>query len=120
MPLTVVNNFAAPYNDIAIQGPPATKPSPATPATTCCSAEGGGDLLKGGAGDDAFRSGGDVTGSGTRNIELGDGTLRAVSIAGLAGTSDIVQGGIGTDRIVLEKGAAAGYVSTTPIPRLGS
>ncbi|PYB69568.1 beta strand repeat-containing protein, partial [Rhizobium wuzhouense] len=113
VPLTVVNNFPAPYNDIAIQGTSGNETFTGDDSDDLLIGNGGGDLLKGGAGNDAFLLAGDVTASGTRNIELGDGTLRAVSVAGLAGTADVVQGGIGADVIVLNNGATPGYVHDT-------
>ncbi|WP_152564209.1 beta strand repeat-containing protein [Neorhizobium vignae] len=77
----------------------------------------GADILDGGEGDDTFVLGADVTGSGTRNIQLGDGSLVAVNIAGLAGTADKVIGGAGNDTIVLERDGKPGFVadySTAP------
>ncbi|CAN7486531.1 T1SS-143 repeat domain-containing protein [Neorhizobium sp. LjRoot104] len=77
----------------------------------------GSDTLNGGAGNDTFVLGADVTGSGTRNIQLGDGSLLAVSIAGLAGTADKVVGGTGSDTIILERDGKPGFVadySTAP------
>ncbi|WP_105431449.1 DUF5801 repeats-in-toxin domain-containing protein [Neorhizobium sp. T6_25] len=77
----------------------------------------GADVLDGGAGNDHFVLGADVTGSGTRNIQLGDGSLLAVNIAGLAGTADKVIGGVGNDTIVLERNGKSGFVadySTAP------
>ncbi|CDZ34087.1 Hypothetical protein NGAL_HAMBI1145_21660 [Neorhizobium galegae bv. officinalis] len=77
----------------------------------------GSDTLNGGAGDDTFVLGADVTGSGTRNIQLGNGSLLAVDIAGLAGTADKVVGGAGNDTIVLERDGKSGFVadySTAP------
>jgi len=74
----------------------------------------GSDLLNGGDGDDVFRLADDsVVGSGSRSLNLGDGTFRAISIAGLAGTSDRVIGGAGTDTIELDKGAGSGFVHDT-------
>ncbi|WP_283805466.1 tandem-95 repeat protein [Tardiphaga sp. OK246] len=70
----------------------------------------GADHLYGGAGDDTFLLGKDVTGSGTRTFQLGDGTTVEVNIDGLAGTQDPVEGGSGYDKIVLNRGSAAGYV----------
>ncbi|EPE99272.1 tandem-95 repeat protein, partial [Rhizobium grahamii] len=70
----------------------------------------GSDTLSGGAGSDTFVLGQDVTGSGTRAVELGDGTTRQVSIDGLAGTADMVTGGTGTDVINLDASGAPGYV----------
>ncbi|MCQ1570726.1 Ig-like domain-containing protein [Neorhizobium galegae] len=77
----------------------------------------GSDTLNGGAGNDTFVLGADVTGSGTRNIQLGDGSLLAVNIAGLAGTADKVIGGAGNDTIILERDGKSGFVadySTAP------
>ncbi|MEN3147477.1 DUF5801 repeats-in-toxin domain-containing protein [Neorhizobium sp. IRAMC:178] len=77
----------------------------------------GADILDGGEGNDTFVLGADVTGSGTRDIQLGDGSLLAVSIAGLAGTADKVIGGTGIDTIVLERDGKSGFVadySTAP------
>ncbi|UIK04593.1 DUF5801 repeats-in-toxin domain-containing protein [Neorhizobium galegae] len=77
----------------------------------------GADVLDGGAGNDTFVLGADVTGSGTRNIQLGDGSLLAVNIAGLAGTADKVIGGAGNDTIILERDGKSGFVadySTAP------
>jgi T1SS-143 domain-containing protein len=73
----------------------------------------GSDKLFGGEGNDTFNLNVDVTGTGSRNVKLGDGSIRSVSIAGLAGTDDIVTGGIGNDRIVLDRGTADGYVHDT-------
>ncbi|MGV2099755.1 VCBS domain-containing protein [Rhizobium sp. 21-4511-3d] len=64
----------------------------------------GADNLSGGTGDDTFRLGADLVASGTRYIELGDGTKQAIDITGYAGTMDVVQGGDGTDKIVLDSG----------------
>ncbi|HEV7257126.1 MAG TPA: DUF5801 repeats-in-toxin domain-containing protein [Bosea sp. (in: a-proteobacteria)] len=70
-----------------------------------------GDTLSGGGGDDIFRLGADlVLSSGTRDIELGDGSKRALSVAGLAGTMDPTDGGTGSDAILLDKGAGSGFV----------
>ncbi len=77
----------------------------------------GADILDGGAGNDTFVLGADVTGSGTRNIQRADGSLMAVSIAGLAGTADKVVGGAGYDTIILERNGKSGFVadySTAP------
>jgi T1SS-143 domain-containing protein len=77
----------------------------------------GADNLDGGEGNDTFVLGADVTGSGTRNIQLGDGSLLAVNIAGLAGTADKVVGGAGNDTIILERDGKSGFVadySTAP------
>ncbi len=77
----------------------------------------GADILDGGAGNDTFILGADVTGSGTRNIQLGDGSLLAVNIDGLAGTADKVIGGTGNDTIILERDGKSGFVadySTAP------
>ncbi|MCJ9669507.1 DUF5801 repeats-in-toxin domain-containing protein, partial [Neorhizobium sp. SHOUNA12B] len=77
----------------------------------------GADVLDGGEGNDTFVLGADVTGSGTRNIQLGDGSLLAVNIAGLAGTADKVVGGAGNDTIILERDGKSGFVadySTAP------
>lgn len=77
----------------------------------------GSDALSGGDGDDTLKLGADVTGSGTRSIVLGDGSVVAVSIQGLAGTGDTVSGGAGYDTIVLDKQGTSGFVfdtSTTP------
>ncbi|CAN7602605.1 T1SS-143 repeat domain-containing protein [Neorhizobium sp. LjRoot104] len=77
----------------------------------------GADILDGGAGNDTFVLGADVTGSGTRNIQLGDGSLLAVDIDGLAGTADKVVGGTGSDTIILERDGKPGFVadySTAP------
>ncbi|KAB1088260.1 tandem-95 repeat protein [Neorhizobium galegae] len=77
----------------------------------------GADVLDGGEGNDTFVLGADVTGSGTRNIQLGDGSLLAVNIAGLAGTADKVIGGAGNDTIILERDGKSGFVadySTAP------
>ncbi|MCJ9754236.1 tandem-95 repeat protein, partial [Neorhizobium sp. BETTINA12A] len=77
----------------------------------------GADVLDGGEGNDTFVLGADVTGSGTRNIQLGDGSLLAVNIAGLAGTADQVIGGAGYDTIILERDGKSGFVadySTAP------
>ncbi len=77
----------------------------------------GADNLDGGEGKDTFVLGADVTGSGTRNIQLGDGSLLAVNIAGLAGTADKVVGGAGNDTIILERDGKSGFVadySTAP------
>ncbi|CDZ30880.1 DUF5801 repeats-in-toxin domain-containing protein [Neorhizobium galegae] len=71
----------------------------------------GGDTLDGGAGNDTFVLGADVTGSGTRDIQLGDGSLRAVDITGLAGTGDRVIGGTGSDTIILERDGKSGFVA---------
>jgi T1SS-143 domain-containing protein len=73
----------------------------------------GADRLYGGAGDDTFKLGADVIGSGTRIFDLGGGKSVNVDITGLAGTSDIVDGGTGYDKIVLDKGSASGYVYDT-------
>ncbi len=70
-----------------------------------------GDTLSGGGGGDTFRLGADlVLSSGTRDIELGDGSTRALSVAGLAGTMDPTDGGTGSDAILLDKGAGSGFV----------
>ncbi|WP_160005264.1 VCBS domain-containing protein [Rhizobium sp. 18055] len=73
----------------------------------------GSDTLFGGAGNDTFILGTDVIGSGTRVLDLGNGTLQTVSIDGLAGTADVVSGGTGYDKIVLDAGSASGYVHDT-------
>jgi len=73
----------------------------------------GSDKLYGGAGDDTFHLDGDVIGSNSRVVKLGDGSTVAVSIGGLAGTDDIVTGGAGFDRIVLDRGDKDGYVHDT-------
>ncbi|MBC2775834.1 hypothetical protein H6M51_23515, partial [Rhizobium sp. AQ_MP] len=113
VPLTVVNSFAGPSNDIAIQGTSGNETFTGDDSDDLLFGKGGGDRLNGGAGNDIFVLAGDVTGSGTRNIQLGDGSVRAVSIAGLAGTSDIVSGGSGGDSIVLNRGATPGFVHDT-------
>ncbi len=113
VPLTVVNSFAGPSNDIAIQGTSGNETFTGDDSDDLLFGKGGGDRLYGGAGNDVFVLAGDVTGSGTRNIQLGDGSVRAVSIAGLAGTSDIVSGGSGSDSIVLNRGATPGFVHDT-------
>ncbi|WP_424630065.1 Ig-like domain-containing protein [Bradyrhizobium sp. SYSU BS000235] len=75
----------------------------------------GADQLSGGDGDDTFKLGLDMLGSGTRTIVLGDGTTATVSIDGLAGTQDVISGGAGYDKIVLDKAGTSGYVfDTTP------
>jgi T1SS-143 domain-containing protein len=71
----------------------------------------GADILDGGAGNDTFVLGADVTGSGTRNIQRADGSLMAVSIAGLAGTADKVVGGAGYDTIILDRNGKSGFVA---------
>jgi T1SS-143 domain-containing protein len=73
----------------------------------------GSDTLYGGAGNDTFILGTDVIGSGTRVLDLGNGTFQTVSIDGLAGTADVVSGGTGYDKIVLDAGSASGYVHDT-------
>ncbi len=73
----------------------------------------GSDQLSGGAGDDTFHLDADVTGSNNRTVKLGDGSTRSISIAGLAGTDDIVTGGSGYDRIVLDRSGSDGYVHDT-------
>ena len=113
LPLTVVNAFGAASNDIGMEGTSGNETFTGDDSDDFLFGKGGGDLLKGGAGDDAFLLAGDVTASLTRNIELGDGTLRAVDVAGLAGTADVVQGGTGADVIVLDKGATPGYLHDT-------
>jgi T1SS-143 domain-containing protein len=116
LPLTVVNAFGAPSNDIGMEGTSGNETFTGDDSDDFLFGLGGGDLLKGGAGNDAFLLAGDVTVpavSPTRNIELGDGTLRAVSVVGLAGTADIVQGGAGADVIVLDRGTTPGYVHDT-------
>ncbi|MFP3544106.1 VCBS domain-containing protein [Rhizobium sp. SIMBA_035] len=64
----------------------------------------GADNLSGGIGDDTFRLGVDLVASGSRNLELGDGSLKSIDITGYAGTMDVVQGGDGYDKIVLDSG----------------
>ncbi|MDR6821138.1 T1SS-143 domain-containing protein, partial [Neorhizobium sp. 2083] len=71
----------------------------------------GADILDGGEGNDTFVLGADVTGSGTRNVQLGDGSVVAVNIDGLAGTSDKVIGGTGNDTIILERDGKPGFVA---------
>jgi VCBS repeat-containing protein len=73
----------------------------------------GSDKLYGGAGNDTFNLGSDVIGSGTRVLDLGNGTFQTVSIDGLAGTADVVSGGADHDKIVLDAGSASGYVYDT-------
>ncbi|MGJ8569716.1 MAG: tandem-95 repeat protein [Hoeflea sp.] len=75
----------------------------------------GADNLFGGDGADTFQLGADsIVGAGVnRNIELGDGTTRSVSIAGMAGTGDHVTGGSGEDRIVLDRETATGFAYDT-------
>jgi VCBS repeat-containing protein len=73
----------------------------------------GSDKLYGSAGNDTFILGTDVIGSGTRVLDLGNGTFQAVNIDGLAGTADIVSGGADYDKIVLDAGSASGYVYDT-------
>jgi Ca2+-binding RTX toxin-like protein len=71
----------------------------------------GTDNLKGLGGNDTFELGRDVTAGGSRIMQLGaDGETVSVSIAGLAGTADTVQGGSGHDKIELDAGGAPGYV----------
>ena len=74
---------------------------------------GGGDNLIGGGGNDTFHLGSDLTFTGSRTFLLGDGTTRSINLVNLAGTQDPVQGGSGTDTIVLDKGAAAGFIHDT-------
>ena len=74
------------------------------------------DRLEGGAGDDVFMLGADIADAdsyGPRLIELGDGSLMSLSLAGLAGTRDTAIGGTGYDRIVLDREGSAGYVHDT-------
>ncbi|CDZ48038.1 DUF5801 repeats-in-toxin domain-containing protein [Neorhizobium galegae] len=71
----------------------------------------GADILDGGEGDDTFVLGADVTGTGTRNIQLGDGSLLAVDIEGLAGTADKVVGDAGNDTIILKRDGKSGFVA---------
>lgn len=73
----------------------------------------GSDQLSGGAGDDTFHLDADVNGSNNRTVKLGDGSTRSISIAGLAGTDDIVTGGSGYDRIILDRSGSDGYVHDT-------
>ena len=73
----------------------------------------GADNLQGGGGNDSFFLGQDVTGSGTRTFELGDGTTRQISIDGLAGTADVTSGGAGQDTINLDSAGTPGYVYDT-------
>ncbi|WP_310221192.1 Ig-like domain-containing protein [Neorhizobium sp. 2083] len=71
----------------------------------------GADILDGGEGADTFILGADVTGSGNREIKLGDGSVLAIDIDGLAGTSDKVIGGAGNDTIILERDGKPGFVA---------
>jgi len=73
----------------------------------------GSDLLQGGAGNDTFILREDVAFTGTRQIQLGDGTQRNVSLTNLAGTGDISQGGADFDTINLERGSRNGYIHDT-------
>ena len=73
----------------------------------------GSDKLYGGNGNDTFILGTDVMGSGTRVLDVGNGTFQTVSIDGLAGTADVVSGGADHDKIVLDAGSASGYVYDT-------
>ena len=73
----------------------------------------GADTLYGDAGDDTFRLGADITFNGSRNLQLGDGSVRAISLSNMAGTSDIVRGGGDNDTIVLDREGKAGYIHDT-------
>jgi T1SS-143 domain-containing protein len=73
----------------------------------------GADTLEGGEGDDTFKLGADLAEAGPygpRVIDLGNGHLEELSLAGLAGSSDTVIGGAGTDTIVLDREGSAGFV----------
>ncbi|MFD1745353.1 DUF5801 repeats-in-toxin domain-containing protein [Rhizobium helianthi] len=71
----------------------------------------GADTLDGGSGDDILQVVADVTGSGDRFFQYGDGTSELVSINGLSGESDSLLGGTGFDTVQLIKDAAAsGFV----------
>ncbi len=71
------------------------------------------DTLNGGIGNDTFALGNDIPGGagGSRNIALGDGSFRSLSIAGLAGTGDTVVGGSGNDVINLYREGRPGFVA---------
>ncbi len=73
----------------------------------------GSDTLNGEGGNDTFALGNDIPGGagGSRNITLGDGSLRSLSIAGLAGTGDVVNGGTGIDVINLYREGRPGFVA---------
>ncbi len=75
----------------------------------------GSNRLTGNEGDDTFVLLPDlIVGNGqTREIDLGDGTTRTVSIAGRAGTSDPVVGGTGFDELILNEGTGNGFVHDT-------
>ncbi|ODV08275.1 MAG: hypothetical protein ABT15_03080 [Pseudonocardia sp. SCN 73-27] len=73
----------------------------------------GADTLYGEAGDDTFRLGADVTFTGSRNLQLGDGTTRSIALSDMAGTSDVVSGGADTDTILLDREGKAGYIHDT-------
>jgi VCBS repeat-containing protein len=73
----------------------------------------GANVLKGMGGNDTFNINPDIQDAGpygSRNIELGDGTLRSLSLSGLAGTLGQADGGTGFDKVVLNAGGASGYV----------
>ena len=65
----------------------------------------GADLVQGGAGDDVLKMGGDGTWSGYAAVNTGTG--ESVSIAGKTKSSDVFQGGSGTDTLVGTAGSDA-------------
>ncbi|MDO9418471.1 T1SS-143 repeat domain-containing protein [Pararhizobium sp.] len=74
----------------------------------------GVDTLEGGQGDDTLVVNADIDNAGSygpRDLLLGDGTVRSISLAGLSGESDALIGGTGNDTVKMEAAAgAAGFV----------